>query len=178
MGERARLAPRRQWFWIGHQGWEYLDLGRLWQVLLVVGLFLWVFILWRGLRDRLREAHGNLPWLLFHAALAIPAFYAVGLLTRPRRGFVISDFWRFWVVHLWVDNFLELFTTVVVAYMFVLLGMVREATAIRVIYLDVILSRARACRARSVSAREGRAGRIRTRPSAARCRAGHRFSPT
>ncbi len=128
------------WFWIGHQGWEYLDLGRLWQILLVIGLFLWTFILFRGLRGRLRdEHHGNMPWLLFYSALAIPVFYAVGLLASPNKGFVITDFWRFWVVHLWVEDFLELFTTVVVAYMFVQLGMVRVKTAIRVIYLDIIL---------------------------------------
>jgi nitric oxide reductase subunit B len=78
-------------------------------------------------------------WMLFYAALAIPAFYAVGLLASPRTSFVVNDFWRFWVVHLWVEDFLELFTTVMVAYMFVLLGVVREATALRVIYLDIIL---------------------------------------
>ncbi|HLI80907.1 MAG TPA: cbb3-type cytochrome c oxidase subunit I, partial [Candidatus Binataceae bacterium] len=128
------------WFWIGDQGWEYLDLGRLWQILLVVGLGLWVFILWRGLRAPLSgNAYGNLPWLLFYAALAIPAFYAVGLLVNSRGTFVIADFWRFWVVHLWVEDFLELFTTVIVAYLFVLLGMVMERTAVRVIYLDIIL---------------------------------------
>jgi nitric oxide reductase subunit B len=49
------------------------------------------------------------------------------------------DFWRFWVVHLWVEDFLELFTTVTVAYIFVLLGVVRPGTATRVVYLDVIL---------------------------------------
>ena len=64
----------------GMQGWEYLELGRFWQVLLTVGLFLWVDILFRGLRSRLRtELRGNMPWLFFYTALAIPAFYAVGL---------------------------------------------------------------------------------------------------
>ncbi len=77
--------------------------------------------------------------MLFYTALAIPAFYAAGLLVSPRSGFAITDFWRFWVVHLWVEDFLELFTTVVVAYLFVLLGMVSERTALRVIYLDIIL---------------------------------------
>ena len=128
------------WFWVGHQGWEYLDLGRLWQILLISGLFLWVCILLRGLSEHLRGQHfGHMPWMLFYAALAIPAFYAVGLLVSPRASFVVNDFWRFWVVHLWVEDFLELFTTVMVAYMFVLLGVVREATALRVIYLDIIL---------------------------------------
>jgi len=128
------------WFWIGHQGWEYLDLGRVWQILLIVGLFLWVVILLRGLSGTLRDQHfGSMPWMFFYAALAIPAFYAVGLLASPRKGFVVNDFWRFWVVHLWVEDFLELFTTVMVAYMFVLLGVVRQATALRIIYLDIIL---------------------------------------
>jgi nitric oxide reductase subunit B len=137
---RHALDGSSSWFWIGHQGWEYLDLGRLWQILLVVGLVLWVVILGRGLRGAMRaQRQGNLPWLLFYAALAIPAFYAVGLLASPRSAFVIVDFWRFWVVHLWVEDILELFTTVVVAYMFVLLGTVREQTALRVIYLDVVL---------------------------------------
>lgn len=128
------------WHWIGHQGWEYLDLGRLWQILLVIGLFFWVVILFRGLRGPMRkEGLGNMPWLLFYAALALPVFYAAGLLTSPEQGFVVTDFWRFWVVHLWVEDFLELFTTIVVAYMFVLLGMVRETTGLRIIYLDMIL---------------------------------------
>lgn len=137
-GVRGHL--KESWFWIGHQGWEYLDLGRVWQVLLILGLALWVVILARGLRKRLPQEHpGNMPWLLFYAALAIPGFYSVGLLTGRGQSFVVADFWRFWVVHLWVEDFLELFTTILVAYLFVLLGMVRERTAIRVIYLDVIL---------------------------------------
>jgi nitric oxide reductase subunit B len=124
----------------GLQGFEYLDLGRFWQVLLVIGLCVWIVILFRGLRGRLsRERVGNMPWLFFLAALAIPAFYAVGLLARAGDSFTITDFWRFWVVHLWVEDFLELFTTAMVAYIFVLLGVVRERVALLVIFLDIIL---------------------------------------
>jgi len=126
--------------WLGLQGFEYLDLARLWQVLLTVGLFVWVFMLWRVMRRRLRREHaGNMPWLFFLAALAIPGFYAVGLLARTGDHFTVTEFWRFWVVHLWVEDFLELFTTTMVAYMFVLLGVVRERVALAVIFLDVIL---------------------------------------
>jgi nitric oxide reductase subunit B len=126
--------------WFGLQGFEYLDLARFWQVLLSAGLFIWVFMLWRVLRTRLRREHaGNMPWLFFMAALAIPAFYAVGLLARTGEHFTVNEFWRFWVVHLWVEDFLELFTTVMVAYMFVLLGVVRERVALAVIFLDIIL---------------------------------------
>lgn len=126
--------------WFGLQGFEYLDLARLWQVLLTVGLIVWVVMLFRVLRGRLRNEHvGNMPWLFFVAACAIPAFYAVGLIARTGDNFTTTEFWRFWVVHLWVEDFLELFTTVMVAYMFVLLGVVREKVALIVIFLDILL---------------------------------------
>jgi nitric oxide reductase subunit B len=126
--------------WFGLQGFEYLDLARLFQILLSVGLVVWVVMLWRVLRNRLRTEHpGNMPWLFFLAACAIPAFYAVGLIARTGDNFTTTEFWRFWVVHLWVEDFLELFTTVMVAYMFVLLGVVREKVALTVVFLDIVL---------------------------------------
>jgi nitric oxide reductase subunit B len=138
LGQRGSLG--KLWPYLGNQGLEYVDLGRLWQVLLIVGLALWLFIIVRGLRRRLKtESYGNMPWLFLYAALAIPAFYAVSLLANPGGHTTINDFWRFWMVHLWVEDFLELFTTAMVAYIFVLLGVVGERTAMRVIYLDIIL---------------------------------------
>ena len=141
-GEYAGISGWIQngWSWFGNQGFEYLDLGRFWQILLTIGLFFWVIILLRGLRGRLRMEHiGNMPWLFFFSSLAIPAFYAVGLLARTDSNFTTTDFWRFWVVHLWVEDFLELFTTVMVAYIFVLLGVVHQRVALRLIYLDIVL---------------------------------------
>jgi nitric oxide reductase subunit B len=126
--------------WFRLQGFEYLDLARLWQILLTIGLVAWVYMLWRVLRRRLAGEHvGNMPWLFFLAACAIPAFYAVGLIARTGDNFTTTEFWRFWVVHLWVEDFLELFTTVMVAYMFVLLGVVRERIALTVVFLDIVL---------------------------------------
>src|SRR5215469_13029623 len=119
LGEYAGVNGwiQQGWSWFGHQGFTFLDLGRFWQILLTVGLFFWVVILFRGMRNRLHNEHGgNMPWLFFFAALAIPAFYAVGLLVQNTSTFTTTDFWRFWVVHLWVEDFLELFTTVMVAY--------------------------------------------------------------
>lgn len=141
-GEYAGIEGwfRRGWSWFGAQGFEYLDLGRLWQVLLTLGLVFWVVILFRGLKSRLPHEHpGNMPWLFFFSALSLPAFYGVGLLAHPSSEFTSTDFWRFWVVHLWVEDFLELFTTVMVAYLFVLLGVVEERVALTMIYLDVVL---------------------------------------
>lgn len=135
------VIPRSgPWFWVGAQGWEYLDLGRLWQLLLTAGMLVWFAILFRGLRSRLRESHpGSLPFLFLYSALSIPAFYSVGMLFGRDSHFAVVDFWRFWVVHLWVEDFLELFTTIMVALIFTLLGVVSRSTATRVIYLDAIL---------------------------------------
>ena len=122
------------------QQWEYLDLPRFWQILLVIGLFIWIAILYRGIRSRLATEHRlNMPWLFLYAGLAIPGFYAVGLLAGTESHLTVAEFWRFWVVHLWVEDFLELFTTVMVAYIFVMLGVVRRQIAIQIIFLDVIL---------------------------------------
>lgn len=144
LGEGASLknfiTAKGPWFWIGAQGWEYLDLGRLWQLLLTCGLFLWVAILIRGLKEHLPGEHpGNMPWIFLYSALSIPLFYAVGMAFGRDDSFAVVDFWRFWVVHLWVEDFLELFTTIMVAYIFVVLGVVRRTTATTMIYLDIIL---------------------------------------
>ena len=142
LGEYAGVQGwiQQGWSWFGMQGFTFLDLGRFWQILLTVGLCFWVVILFRGLRDTLRtERAGNMPWLFFFAALAVPAFYGVGLLVRTNDHFTTTDFWRFWVVHLWVEDFLELLTTVMVAYIFVLIGVVHQRVALRLIYLDVVL---------------------------------------
>jgi nitric oxide reductase subunit B len=128
------------WFWIGAQGWEYLDLGRLWQILLTFGMIVWVAILFRGIRPGLQGEHpGNLPYLFLYSSLSIPVFYSAGMIFGKNVNFAVMDYWRFWVVHLWVEDFLELFTTIMVAYMFVLLGVIHEKTATRVVYFDIIL---------------------------------------
>ena len=124
----------------GAQRWEYLELGSFWMYLLIIGMILWVVIVYRGLVPRLViESRGNLPWLFLYSSLSIPAFYAIGLLTHTQSTFAIGDFWRFWVVHLWVEDFLELFTTMLVALIFVLMGIVSERFATRLIYFDVML---------------------------------------
>jgi len=130
----------KYWFWFGHQGWEYLELGRFWQILLTLGMCLWVVLIIRAVWGRLQGKNkGSLPYLLIYAVIAIPLFFSFGLLYTPKTNFAVADFWRWWVVHLWVENFFELFTTIVVAYFFVTLGLVTSKTAIRVVYLDIIL---------------------------------------
>ena len=125
---------------IGMQGWEYLDLGRLLAGAADAGpVLLGLHAVPRPAGSPADQSRMNMPWLFFFTGLAIPAFYAVGLLTNADSSYTVADFWRFMVVHLWVEDFLEIFTTVLVAYLFVLLGVVRQQVAMTIIYLDIIL---------------------------------------
>ena len=128
------------WFWIGHQGSEYLDLGRLWQMLLAVALVLWLVLMFRALRPAMKvRGRSELASLFLYSAAAIPIFYLPALLYGPHTNFAVIDNWRFWIIHLWVEGFFELFATVLVATMFHQMGLVSVTTATRVVYLDAIL---------------------------------------
>lgn len=128
------------WFWFGNQGWEYLEIGRGWQILLVIGLVIWAIMLFRAVRPAFRDPQEReLSVLFLLAAVAIPVFYLPAFFFGSATEFTIVDTWRFWIIHLWVEGFFELFATVMVAVMFNKLGLVTHQTAIRVIYLDAIL---------------------------------------
>lgn len=128
------------WFWLGHQGSEYLDLGRFWQLLLAVGLVFWLVLMFRALKPAMRRpGQGDLVPLFLYVAAAIPVFYVPALFYGAHANFSIIDNWRFWIIHLWVEGFFELFATVLVAVMFFQMGLVSAKTATRVVYLDAIL---------------------------------------
>ncbi len=128
------------WFWLGHQGWEYLDLGRLWQVLLAVGLVLWLVLLFRAIAPARKDPERKeISSLFLYAAVAIPLFYLPAMFFGSTTHFSVVDMWRFWIIHLWVEGFFELFVTVMVAAIFFKLGIVSQITATRVVYLDAIL---------------------------------------
>ena len=138
LGINDRLG--QLWFWFGHQGSEYLDLGRLWQLLLAVGLLFWLFLMFRALRPAFKSPDKReLSALFLYAAVAIPFFYLPALFYGPHTNFAVIDNWRFWIIHLWVEGFFELFATVLVAIIFHQMGVVSTKTATRLIYLDAIL---------------------------------------
>jgi nitric oxide reductase subunit B len=138
MGIKGMLS--KLWFWLGHQGWEYLDLGRIWQYLLAAGLALWLVLLFRAIGQSRRDPEkGEISSLFLYAAVAIPLFYLPALFFGSRSNFTVVDTWRFWIIHLWVEGFFELFVTVMVAAIFFKLGIVSHKTAARVVYLDALL---------------------------------------
>jgi nitric oxide reductase subunit B len=118
-------------FWFGHQGWEYVDLGRFWQIFLFIGLMLWLTLVGRALLPALKQQgeHRTLTWLLFLSTIAIGLFYGAGLMWGRHTALAIVEYWRWWVVHLWVEGFFEVFATAVIAFLFSRLGLVRARTA-------------------------------------------------
>ncbi|HEY3371941.1 MAG TPA: cbb3-type cytochrome c oxidase subunit I [Prolixibacteraceae bacterium] len=128
------------WFWLGNQGWEYLEIGRGWQVLMAVGLILWAFLLFRTVRPTPSEHDDReLKTIFMLAAFSIPFFYLPAFFFGSGTNFSTVDTWRFWIIHLWVEGFFEVFATVMVAIMFFKLGLVARQTATRIIYLDAVL---------------------------------------
>ncbi|MDM1536880.1 nitric-oxide reductase large subunit [Myroides odoratimimus] len=118
-------------FWFGHQGYEYVDLGRFWQIFLFVGLFVWLALMIRPLLPVLKEkgSHRNLIILFLISCGAIALFYGAGLMWGRQTNLAIAEYWRWWVVHLWVEGFFEVFATVVLAFLFVRMGLIKTKTA-------------------------------------------------
>jgi nitric oxide reductase subunit B len=149
------------WYWFGHQGYEYVDLGRFWQIFLFAGLWIWLALMARSLLPVLRGARGpaaassalagarapapahaagepvgldrearSLLGLFLLSSVAIALFYGAGLMYGRETHLALVEYWRWWVVHLWVEGFFEVFATVVIAFLFVRLRLldVRKAT--------------------------------------------------
>jgi nitric oxide reductase subunit B len=128
------------WNLLGHQGWEFVELGRLWQVLLFVCLILWAIIVYRGIRPVLRGPDpAALPNWLFYSILFIVVLFCSSFVSTPATNFAIADFWRWCVIHMWVEAFFEVFTTALVAYFLVEMGLATSAGAARVVYLATLL---------------------------------------
>lgn len=128
------------WRWLGLQGWEYVQLGRLWHVLLYAGTAAWLVIVVRGLWPALRlRQTWSLPSWMVYTIVGILLMFSAGFVAGPETNFVIADFWRWCTIHMWAEAFFELFTTLLVAYFLYLMGFVSHAVASRAVYLGAIL---------------------------------------
>ncbi|WP_342118217.1 nitric-oxide reductase large subunit [Pseudoduganella sp. OTU4001] len=128
-------------FWLGNQGLEFTSMGRIWQILLFVGLLFWAFLLGRGLWPALKtpsESRGIVA-MVFLAALCIGGFYATSLTWGRGTHYSMIEYWRWWLVHLWVEGFFEVFATAVIALLFTRLGLIRAASANSAIILETIV---------------------------------------
>jgi nitric oxide reductase subunit B len=120
-------------FWFGHQGYEYVDLGRFWQIFLFAGLLIWLTLMMRGIWPAFTKTNSKrqLISLFAGSVVAIGLLYGAGLFYGARSNLAVAEYWRWWVVHLWVEGFFEVFATGVMAFLFSALGLVRLKSATR-----------------------------------------------
>jgi len=118
-------------YWFGHQGLEYVDLGRFWQIFLFIGLFVWLGLMSRAMWPAFKQPgeHKNLLGLFLISSLAIAGFYGAGLMYGQGSHYAMIEYWRWWVVHLWVEGFFEVFATVVIAFLFTRMGLLKTGLA-------------------------------------------------
>ncbi|MDO1448208.1 nitric-oxide reductase large subunit [Rhodocytophaga aerolata] len=128
-------------FWLGHQGYEYVDIGRFWQIFLLIGLFLWLFLMGRAIYPAFKNQAENrhLLAMFLISSVAIASFYAAGLMWGQQTNLAIAEYWRWWVVHLWVEGFFEVFATVVIAFLFVRMGLLRTKIATPTVLFSTII---------------------------------------
>ncbi len=140
VGAQMRLG-RDFAFWLGNQGLEYASMGRIWQYLLFAGLMIWLGLMGRALWPALKrpsESRGLIA-MVFLSATCIGAFYASSLMWGQKSHYSMIEYWRWWLVHLWVEGFFEVFATAVIALIFTRLGLIRAATANSAIVLETIV---------------------------------------
>ena len=121
-------------FFFGHQGYEYMDLGRFWQIFLGIGLVLWVVMVSRHILYAIRknDASKHLLIILLISVMGIGMFFFSGLMYGENSSLPVINYWRWWLVHLWVEGFFEVFATVVIAYIFSQMKVISPKTAGRV----------------------------------------------
>ncbi|WP_333852947.1 nitric-oxide reductase large subunit [Epilithonimonas sp.] len=140
LGVMQKLGYVDNFLW-GHSGYEYVELGRIWQILLLVGLILWLILMVRALLPALKKKDGDRHLLLLFtlSAVAIALFYGAGLMYGRQTHMAIAEYWRWWVVHLWVEGFFEVFATVVAAFLFTRLGLLRLKAATHAVLFSTII---------------------------------------
>lgn len=126
----AQIMPPEWSFWLGHQGYEYVDLGRLWQIGKFIGIVLWLVLMLRCIVPAIRQKGDNNLLALFTASvIAIGLFYGAGFFYGERTHISVMEYWRWWIVHLWVEGFFEVFATTALAFIFYNMGLVSKRMA-------------------------------------------------
>ena len=128
-------------FWLGHQGYEYVDLGRFWQIFLFVGLIIWLLLMGRAIWPALKQKtdNRNLLVMFLISTIAIAAFYGAGLMWGRQTNLAVAEYWRWWVVHLWVEGFFEVFAAVITAFLFVRLQIIKAVTATSAVLFSTVV---------------------------------------
>ncbi len=130
---------RDTWFWLGNEGRELLNLGRVWDIGLVIGLVFWFLLI----VSLIKKSATNNPLVgtIIWSSFAIATLYIAGMMPvhKVMPNFTVDDYYRWWVIHLWVELTFELFAAGVIAFMTVSLGLISQKTAEKVMFFELFL---------------------------------------
>lgn len=137
MGATGQM--REVWFWLGNEGRELLNLGRVWDIGLVAGLVMWFLMVFSVIRKA--KTNNVLVGTIIWSAFGIATLYMAGMmpLNKIMPNYTVDDYYRWWVVHLWVELTFELFAAGVLAFLTVALGLVPRKAAERVMLFELCL---------------------------------------
>jgi nitric oxide reductase subunit B len=129
------------WWWLlGNEGLEYLEVGKVWQFGLLVGFGLWTVLVARGFRPLLREeSRYGLAHMILYAGGSIGLLFVAGMLYTPKTNIVMTEFWRWWVVHMWVEGAFEFFIVAVVGLTLVSMNLLRRESAEKAVMVEALL---------------------------------------
>jgi nitric oxide reductase subunit B len=137
MGATGQM--RETWFWLGNEGRELVNLGRVWDIGLVIGLVFWFLLI----ISLIRKAATNNPIVstIIWSAFAIATLYIAGMMPvhKIMPNYTVDDYYRWWVIHLWVELTFELFAAGVIAFFTVSLGLITHKTAVKVMFFELFL---------------------------------------
>ena len=121
----AHQIPAAWNFLLGHQGYEYIELGRIWQWIEYIGILFWLVLMIRSIIGAFKQkGDKNLIVAFIFSVIMVGIFYGPGLFYGEHSHLAIMEYWRWWVIHLWVEGFFEVFSTTLMAFIFVTLGLV------------------------------------------------------
>ncbi|MBX0324644.1 cbb3-type cytochrome c oxidase subunit I [Halomicroarcula sp. F13] len=128
------------WWWLGNEGLEYLEVGRVWQLGLLAGFLIWAGLAYRGFKPLLDdEPKYGLSHLILYAGGSIALLFTAGLLYTPETNMAVTEFWRWWVVHMWVEGAFEFFIVAIVGITLVSMNLLKRQSAAKAVMFEALL---------------------------------------
>ncbi|WP_435158975.1 nitric-oxide reductase large subunit [Haladaptatus sp. DFWS20] len=135
-GKFGSPEESKLWWWLGSEGLEYLEVGRLWKLLLLGGLVGWTGLVLRSVRQ-MDEPLGGLGHFLVYAGGSIGLLFGASMLYTPETNMAVTEFWRWWVVHMWVEGVFEFFVIAVISVALVSMELLEKEEAEKAIFFEV-----------------------------------------
>ncbi|MBW1998547.1 MAG: cbb3-type cytochrome c oxidase subunit I, partial [Deltaproteobacteria bacterium] len=112
--------------------------------LLLVGLIAWLVIVYRAVGYHIKLKHNDeftsLIWFYLFSAILVVAFFGFGLFYGKGSHLTLADYWRWFVVHIWVESVFEFFGVAIISLLLVAMGLATARAALTVAYFTAAIT--------------------------------------